>query len=149
MAPIRLGVIGLSANGGWAATDLIPPIFDPLLADKYVLTALCASSEQSAKAAVEKYSPLAGRTIKGYHGKQGHRDIANDPEVDVVVVSVKVPDHYEALMPAIEAGKKIFVEWAPGRNMAETLQLVEAARAKGAKSMVAAQGVYTAYTRKV
>jgi predicted dehydrogenase len=149
MAPIRLGVIGLSANGGWAATDLIPPIFDPLLADKYTLTALCVSSEQSAKAAVEKYSALAGRTVKGYHGKQGHREIANDPEVDMVVVSVKVPEHYEALAPAIKAGKKIFAEWAPGKNMVETLQLAEAARTNRVKSMVAAQGVYTAYARKV
>jgi hypothetical protein len=62
---------------------------------------------------------------------------------------VKIPEHYEALMPAIEVGKKIFVEWAPGKNLAETLQLAETAKAKGIKSMVAAQGVYTAYARKV
>ena len=101
MAPIRLGVIGLSANRGWASTDLIPPIFHPLLADKYTLTALCTSSAQSAKEASEKYSKLAGRAVKGYYGKQGQIDIANDTEVDTVVVSVKIPDHYEALLPEI------------------------------------------------
>ncbi|KAI0688633.1 hypothetical protein BC835DRAFT_1308681 [Cytidiella melzeri] len=149
MAPIRLGVIGLSAKGGWAATDLIPPIFHPLLADKYTLTALCTSSERSAKAAVAKYSPLAGRTVKGYYDKQGPTDIAHDPEVDMVVVSVKVPDHYDAVMPAIEAGKKVFMEWTPGRDLDETLRIALAAKEKGVQSMVAAQSVYAAYVRKV
>ncbi|KAI0685360.1 NAD-binding Rossmann fold oxidoreductase [Cytidiella melzeri] len=149
MAPIRLGVIGLSANKGWASTDLIPPIFDPLLADKYTLTALSTSSEQSAKNAAEKYSSLAGHTVKGYYGTQGWTDIANDPEVDLVVVSVKVPDHYAAILPAIEAGKDVFVEWTPGKNLDETLRMAQAANAKGVRSLVGAQAAHAKYLRKV
>ncbi len=149
MAPIRLGVIGLSAKGGWASTDLIPPIFDPLLADKYILTALCTSTPQSAAEAASKYSKQAGRTVKVYHGTQGQMDIARDPEVDMVVVSVKVPDHYAAVLPAVDAGKMVFVEWAPGRNLDETVRIAEAAKAKGVRSMVGTQGVHAAYVRKV
>lgn len=148
MSPIRLGVIGLSARG-WASTDLIPPIFHPLLADKYALTALSTTSEESAKAAQAKYSELAKRNVKAYFGKSGPADIANDPEVDMVVVSVKVPDHYEAIMPAIEAGKDIFVEWAPGRNLEETLRIAEAAKAKGVRVLVGAQGTQGAAISKV
>ena len=149
MAPIRLGVIGLSANRGWASTDLIPPIFHPLLADKYTLTALCTSSAQSAKEASEKYSKLAGRAVKGYYGKQGQIDIANDTEVDTVVVSVKIPDHYEALLPAIKAKKMIFVEWAPGKNLDETVRMVNAAKEAQLRSMVGIQDSNVAYGRKV
>ncbi|KAI0810942.1 hypothetical protein BC629DRAFT_1477586, partial [Irpex lacteus] len=75
--------------------------------------------------------------------------MARDPEVDMVVVSVKVPDHYAAVMPAVEAGKMIFVEWAPGRNLDETVRIAEAAKAKGMRSMVGTQGIHAAYVRKV
>lgn len=149
MAPIRLGVVGLSAKGGWASTDLIPPIFDPLLANKYTLTALCTSTPQSAAEAASKYSQQVGRTVKGYYGTQGQVDIAKDPEVNMVVISVKVPDHYAAVMPAVEAGKMIFVEWAPGRNLDETVRIAEAVKAKGVRSMVGTQGIHAAYARKV
>ncbi|KAI0810896.1 hypothetical protein BC629DRAFT_1589640 [Irpex lacteus] len=149
MAPIRLGVIGLSAKGGWASAELIPPIFDPLLTDKYTLTALCTSTPQSAAEASSKYSQQAGRTVKAYHGTQGQVDIAKDPEVDMVVVSVKVPDHYAAVLPAIEAGKMVFVEWAPGKNLDETVRIAEAVKAKGLRTLVGTQSIHAAYARKV
>lgn len=148
MAPIRLGVIGLSAQG-WASTHLIPPIFDSLLSDKYTLTALCTSSEASAKAAQEKYSELAGRPVKAYFGKSGPTDIANDPNVDMVAVSIKMPDHYAAIMPAIAAGKDIFVEWAPGKNLEETIKIAEAVKAKGVRALVGAQGAHGVAVNKV
>ena len=86
MAPIRLGFIGLSARG-WAFTDLAPPLFDPLLADKYTLTAVCTSSAASANESAAKYTALAKRPVKGYHGDTGYADIANDPEVDMVALA--------------------------------------------------------------
>ncbi|KAI0339692.1 NAD-binding Rossmann fold oxidoreductase [Trametopsis cervina] len=138
MPPIRLGVIGLSAQG-WAAAALIPPLFDPLLSSKYTLTALCTSSEASAKTSAAKYTELAGRPVKGYFGETGPTDIANDPEVDMVVISVKIPDHYKVVMPAVEAGKDIFLEWSPGKDLQETIRMAEAAKAKGLRSLVGAQ----------
>lgn len=148
MAPIKLGVIGLSSQG-WAASYLIPPIFDLLFSSKYVLTALCTSSEASAQASAEKYTQLAGHAVKAYHGERGYHDIANDPDVDVVAVSVKIPNHHKAIMPAIEAGKDVFVEWSPGKNLAETIQIAEAANAKGIRSLVGAQGMQGATAKKV
>ncbi len=148
MSPIRLGVIGLSARG-WAATALIPPLFDPLLKDKYTITAIATSSEASAQASTSKYSELTGHPVKGYYGPNGAKDLANDPEVDLVVVSVKVPQHWDALAPAIEAGKNFFVEWSPGRDLAETLKIAEAANAKGVKAFVGAQTSQSATARKV
>ncbi len=51
-------------------------------------------SEALVTATAVKYSELAGHSVEGYHGKQGTVDIANDLNVDIVVVSMKVPDHH-------------------------------------------------------
>ena len=148
MSPIRLGVIGLSARG-WAAAGLIPPLFDPVLSDKYTITAVATRSESSARASAAKYSELTGHDVKGYYGEHGATDIANDPDVDLVVVSVKVPDHYKVAKPAIEAGKDIFLEWSPTRNLSEILELAEAPKKKGIRTIVGAQSNQGATTRTV
>ncbi|MFE2516682.1 Gfo/Idh/MocA family oxidoreductase [Streptomyces mirabilis] len=54
---IRVGVVGLSASGGWAATAHVPALAG---LDGYELRALSAGSAESARAAGEKYAvPLA------------------------------------------------------------------------------------------
>lgn len=148
MAPIRLGVIGLSAQG-WAAAALIPPLFDPLLKDKYTITAVSTSSEASAQASAAKYSELTGHAVKGYYGANGAKDLSNDPNVDLVVVSVKVPDHWGAIEPALEAGKDFFVEWSPGRSLEETRRIAEGAKARGLRGFVGAQSAQSATVRTV
>ena len=128
MSPIRLGVIGLSpASGRWASTALIPPLFDPLLSSKYTITAIATRSLSSAQASAAKYAELTGHEVNANYGENGAKDIANDENVDLVVVSVKIPDHWEAVKPAIEAGKDVFVEWSPGRNFEQTVRIAEAA----------------------
>ncbi|KAJ3558382.1 hypothetical protein NM688_g960 [Phlebia brevispora] len=148
MAPIRVGFIGLSTKG-WAASALAGPLFDPLLSDSYTLTALCTTNEASAKAAAAHYTPLAGHEVRSYHGEEGIKAIANDPEVDLVAISIKMPDHYKAVMPAIEAGKDIFVEWTVGNGYKETLEIAEAAKRKGVRVLVGAQSIQHASLKKV
>ena len=147
MAPIRIGFIGLSTQG-WASATLVGPLFDPLLSSAYTLTALCTSTEVSAVTAAAKYTELAGHTVKAYYGDEGLRAIANDPEVDLVAVSVKVPSHYHAVMPAIEAGKDIFIEWPVGKNYEETVKIAQAAKEKGVRVLVGVQSVQNNAVRK-
>ena len=45
-------------------------------------------------------------------------ELARHPDVDLVTVSVKVPDHYQPVMAAIEAGKHVYCEWPLGRDRA-------------------------------
>lgn len=88
MAPIRLGIIGLSADPkAWARLAQVPPLKSAPLSKKYSITAVATSSEKSAKAAAEAHHIPADQA---YHSAE---DIANSPEVDMVVVSVKVPMH--------------------------------------------------------
>ncbi|KAF1977240.1 NAD(P)-binding protein [Bimuria novae-zelandiae CBS 107.79] len=67
-------------------------------------------------------------------------EIASDPNVDIVAVSVNVPGHYALTKPAIEAGKDVFVEWPLSRNLADPEEIVQLAKEKGIKTMVGLQG---------
>jgi len=83
---IRVGIIGLSAEqSAWATMAHVQAIKeDGPLSGHFKLTALATSNPDSAKAAAKAHGlPLE----KGYSNPE---DIANDPDVDLVVVSVKV-----------------------------------------------------------
>ena len=51
-----------------------------------------------------------------------------------------MPDHYGAVMAAIEAGKHVYCEWPLGRNSAEAQQLLEAAQRRDIRHAVGLQG---------
>ncbi|KAI0075376.1 oxidoreductase [Panus rudis PR-1116 ss-1] len=153
MPPIRLGVIGLSTKG-WASRLLIPPIFDPLLSSHYKLTALCTTNPSSAQAASDKYSKLAGSAVKAYHGDSGAQQLIKDPEVDMVVISVRIPDHLKLALPAIEEGKDLFIEWSVGNGYKETKEIADAIErkrkeGKGIKCLVGAQAIQSLWSKKV
>lgn len=92
---------------------------------------------------------MLGYPIKTYHGSSGYEDIANDPNVDLVVVAVKVTHHKEAVLPAINAGKAVFVEWPLGNGFSETEELAALAKEKGIRGIVGAQAVQSPALRKV
>ena len=148
--PIRIGVIGLSTSGGWATT-LLAPILGPNapLASTYKLTAISTRSAESAAATATKYTSELGHAVKAYHGPDGARALVNDPDVDLVVVTVRVTDHRANAVLALEAGKDVFVEWPLGRGFAEGKELVELARKKGVRTMVGTQATQAPFVRKV
>ena len=65
--------------------------------------------------------------------------IAQDPKVDIVAVSVNVPQHFDLIRPALEAGKDVFSEWPLARNVAEAEELVRLAKEKKVKTMIGLQ----------
>ena len=75
MAPIRVGIIGLSPKKtAWASAAHLPYL--KTSKDKYVITTLCNSSVDSAKSAIEAYN--LPHTTSAYGDPQ---DLANDQEV--------------------------------------------------------------------
>jgi predicted dehydrogenase len=141
--PIRIGVVGLSKDG-WASTNLVPPL---LASDKYTLTSLSTTSAKSAEEAASHYTELTKHTVKAFHCSSSH--IASDPDVDLVVVSVKVPVHKDVALPVIETGKDIFVEWPLGKSSEEARVLTEAAKRKGLRTMVGLQAWQSPVVKKV
>ncbi len=45
------------------------------------------------------------------------------PEVDLIVVCVRVPGHRELVMAALQAGKAVFCEWPLGATLAEAEEM--------------------------
>lgn len=52
-------------------------------------------------------------------------------------------------MPVIEAGKDLFFEWPVGVSLQRTVEIAEAAKKKGIKSLVGIQGRQAQTIRKV
>ena len=61
-------------------------------------------------------------------------------QVDLVVCSVRVDNHYKTTKPSIEAGKNVFVEWPLASNIEDVTELTALAKEKGVKTMVALEG---------
>ena len=78
MAPIRVGIIGLSPNAvtSWASAAHLPYLVASK--GKYEIKALCNSSVESAQAAIKTYKLPS--TTKAYGTPQ---DLANDPDVSI------------------------------------------------------------------
>jgi predicted dehydrogenase len=126
--PIRVGVVGLSASGGWAATAHVPALAG---VDGYELRALSASSSESARAAGEKYGvPLTFTSAE---------ELARCEEVDIVVVTVRVPQHLELIRPALEAGKMVLSEWPLGADLAQAEELAARAHRRGLVTAIGLQ----------
>ncbi len=126
--PIGVGIIGLSARGGWAATAHVPAL---RALDGYELRGVAASSRDSAVAAGEKYDvPLWFASAA---------DLAAHEAIDLVVVAVKVPHHVELVRTALAAGKMVYSEWPLGRDLAEAEGMAALATAESVRTAVGLQ----------
>ncbi|KAG8534391.1 uncharacterized protein KY384_001236 [Bacidia gigantensis] len=131
---IRLGIIGLSAHpSAWATMAHIGPLSKEPLSDKYQLTAVATSSPDSAKAAAKAFGLPEDKAYSSLEA------IAQDKDVDMIVVSVRVPMHHQLTMPALKAGKDAFVEWPLGANLAQAEEMAALAKQKGLKTAVGLQ----------
>lgn len=139
MAPTRVGIIGLSTakdfsgGGTWTAATHLPALQN--LPDDYEIVALANSTVESAQRSAAAHNLPA--SVKKYGSPE---DIAKDPDVDLVVVSVQVQKHYELVKPALLHGKKALVEWPLAATPAEIDELTDLARKSGAATAVGVQG---------
>src|SRR3984893_10373638 len=126
---IRVGIVGASASRGFASIAHVPAL--RALA-QFEFAAVCTSRQETAEAAARHYgTPLAFSDPE---------QLAQHPEIELVTVTVKVPDHYRPVMAAIEAGKHVYCEWPLGRNSDEAQQMLAAADRKGVRHAVGLQG---------
>jgi predicted dehydrogenase len=126
--PIGVGIVGLSASRGWAAASHFPALAS---LDGYELRALSTSSAESARASGHKY----GVELTFGSAEQ----LAESPEVDLVIIAVKAPLHRETIVPAINAGKMVFSEWPLGINLTEAEDLAALARSRNVRTAIGLQ----------
>lgn len=126
---VGVGIVGLSAGGGWAANAHLPAL---RALDGYELRALSASSAESARAAGERYGvPLTFGTAA---------ELAARDEVDLVVVTVRVAKHHEPVLAALSAGKQVYCEWPLAVDLAEAEELAAFAAERGVRTTIGLQG---------
>ena len=126
---IRVGIVGASASRGFASIAHIPAL---RALPQFEIAAVCTTRQESAEAAARHYGvPLAFSDPE---------KLAQHPDVDLVTVSVKVPDHYRPVMAAIEAGKHVYCEWPLGRDTDEAMRMLDAAQRRGVRHAVGLQG---------
>jgi predicted dehydrogenase len=146
--PIRIGFIGLSSNnkpqyaGAWGQNAHLPYLRNT---DDFVITALCNSSVESAKKAIQVHG-LDASKVRAYGDPTS---LASDPEVDLVVCSVNVMEHYSLMKPAVLAGKMAFCEWPLASNLTQMKDLVDLAEKNKSKTMVGLQGRNGAYNMAI
>lgn len=126
---IKFGLVGASVNGGWSPVAHIPAL-EAL--DNIQLAALCTSRPESAKAASKAFE--VDRVYSNYN------DLVSQQDIDAVSVVVKIPNHYEIVKAALEAGKHVYCEWPLGASLEETEELAMLAKKKGLVTAMGLQG---------
>ncbi|KAJ4291668.1 hypothetical protein N0V90_009563 [Kalmusia sp. IMI 367209] len=123
MPPIRIALIGLSAGAitTWAASAHLPYLLSSHGRQHYEIVALLNSSVAAASSARQTFN--LPPTVKTYGTPS---DLAQDAEVDLVVCCTRVDVHFDTILPSIQAGKALFVEWPLAENLARCLTLVSA-----------------------
>jgi predicted dehydrogenase len=125
---LGVGIIGVSPVRGWAATAHIPAL---RALPNYEIRALSAHSSESARAAGEEFGVAAVFT--------DHEEMVARPDVDLVVVTVKVPHHRELVSAALAAGKAVYCEWPLGRDLDEARAMAALAAEQRVRTIVGLQ----------
>ncbi len=125
---IRVGIIGANANYGWSKRAHLPAL---LGMPDFELAAVCTSRPETAQESKAFYG--------AEHAFHDFTEMANHPDVDLVVVSVSVPAHYGMVKAGLEAGKHVFCEWPLGANTEEAVELTDLAHKKGVRTLIGLQ----------
>jgi len=125
---IRVGVVGANSERGWGGSVHIPAI---AALPEFSLQAVGTTRAESAAASAARFG-----------AKLAFSDTAAlvaHPDVDLVVIAVKAPEHYAAAMLALEAGKHVFCEWPLAASTAQAVAMRDLAASKRVKTMVGLQ----------
>ncbi|MCP2165217.1 Gfo/Idh/MocA family protein [Goodfellowiella coeruleoviolacea] len=128
---IRVGIIGASPDRGWAGRAHVPAL---RALPGYELTAVATSRADSAGRAAELFGAA--------HAFTDQHQLAAHPEVDLVVITVKVAAHRELVQAALAAGKHVYCEWPLALTTAEAELLATAAQTAGVRTAVGLQARY-------
>ncbi|MER7963998.1 Gfo/Idh/MocA family protein [Streptomyces ardesiacus] len=126
---IGVGIIGASSDRGWGGIAHVPAL---QALDAFQIRAVSTTRMESANATARRLgADLAFDT---------HEALVERPEVDLVVVAVKVPDHEQIVSDALAADKMVYCEWPLARNLSEAEALEGFARERRLRTVVGLQG---------
>jgi predicted dehydrogenase len=128
---LRVGVVGANPTRGWGTAAHLPAL---RALDEYQITAVATTRPETARATAEAFGvPLAFSDAE---------HLVSHPDVDVVAVTVKVPDHDGLIRAALASGKHVFSEWPLGVDTHQARRLAALAEQSGVVHVVGLQGYH-------
>jgi len=125
---IRVGVVGANPEKGWGGAVHLPAI---LALPEFSLAAVGTSRPESAAASAQRFGAKLAFSDAA--------ELAAHPDVDLVVIAVKAPEHHKVAMMALAAGKHVYCEWPLAADTAQAIAMRDLALTKGVKTMVGLQ----------
>ena len=98
----------------------------------YELKAVCTAQRKP-----RKHPPQAFGAELAFHDIE---EMIAHPDVDLIVVVVRVPGHHALVMSALGAGKAVFCEWPLGATVAEAEDMATLARERSVATIVGLAG---------
>lgn len=137
--PINVGIIGLSAGGGWASMAHYPSL--SRLPELFAIKGLTAGSTASAKLAAEKYR------VPFYSDNPA--ELAARDDIGLIVVTVGLPQHQALIEQIAPYGKAIYCEWPLGTTPEQSRALQQTAEKYGCRTFIGLQAPTSPYVRKI
>nr|WP_281270970.1 Gfo/Idh/MocA family oxidoreductase [Mucilaginibacter oryzae] len=123
--------MGLNPESQWASRSHIPAL--AILSDEYEITGVANSNYKSAQKAAAFF-----KIPKAYESAS---TLIHSEDNDLIVITVRVPYHYELVKVALEAGKHVYCEHPLGNGIEETRDLAAIAASKDVVAVVGTQMV--------
>lgn len=128
--PIRVGIVGANAERGWARDAHVPALKS--LSRQFTIAAVSARTDALAEAARAAFD--AGKAFGN------SLELVRASDVDLIAVTVKVPEHRAIVLAALEAEKHVYCEWPLGRDLGEAEEMA-AAIGPRSHAMIGLQGL--------
>ena len=122
----RVGFVRLQPGRSWANRAHLPALRS-LVHDFEVVGVASTTLASAEKAAAACQVPRAFSNAA---------ELAASPDVDVVTVTVRVPQHLEVVRTALSAGKHVYCEWPLGNGLAEAEEVAALAQRHGVLGIV-------------
>ncbi|MGW0632371.1 Gfo/Idh/MocA family protein [Streptomyces sp. NPDC002758] len=135
---LGVGIVGLSAQGGWAARSHLPALRG---LEQFEVRGFTGSSPESVRVTADHYGIDRGFTDPG--------ELARQEDIDLVVVTVKARAHAEQLKSILPAGKLVFCEWPFCRDVTEARGILALFEAAGARTAIGLQARHSPQVRFV
>ena len=139
MKPVNVGIIGLSATGGWAAMAHYPALCQ--LPEQFALKGLTASSMAKAQQSAEKYGVP-------YYSDDATALAARD-DIELLVVAVNLPQHQAIIEQIAPFGKAIYCEWPLGIHPGEARILQQIAAHHNCRTFIGLQALHSPHIQKL
>lgn len=135
-APVRVGIVGANPERGWARDAHLAAL---RALPQFTIAAVSARTQEMADAAAAHFG-----AARAYGNSL---ELVQDPGVDIVAVTVKVPEHRAIVLAALAAGKHVYCEWPLGGDLAEAREMA-AAVPSGIHAVIGLQGLFAPAIRE-